>query len=102
VNATTDTFKDNFNMYSYVTEELPALAAAELPIDISKVGLELRRIWMLLVEDVRQCGSFTEKQPATSTSPPPLFLTALSNGSFYSTGLCHLPPTSLPPDFPAF
>eukprot|EP01065_Artemidia_motanka_P051296 TRINITY_DN9010_c1_g1_i3.p2 TRINITY_DN9010_c1_g1~~TRINITY_DN9010_c1_g1_i3.p2 ORF type:complete len:713 (+),score=263.95 TRINITY_DN9010_c1_g1_i3:83-2140(+) len=31
VNATTDRFKTHFNMYDYVTKELPALVEAELP-----------------------------------------------------------------------
>lgn len=36
VNATTDEWKDNYNMYDYVTKELPALVETELPVTAKK------------------------------------------------------------------
>ncbi|GBG33316.1 S-formylglutathione hydrolase [Hondaea fermentalgiana] len=36
VDATTDKWKKNYNMYSYVTDELPSLIASELPVDDSR------------------------------------------------------------------
>lgn len=36
INATTDKWKDNYQMYDYVTKELPALVSAELPISLEK------------------------------------------------------------------
>ena len=38
VDATTDAFKTNYNMYSYVTKELPELLAAEFPL-LSKTAV---------------------------------------------------------------
>jgi S-formylglutathione hydrolase len=39
VDATQEPWAANFRMWSYVTEELPALIAAELPIDLERQGI---------------------------------------------------------------
>lgn len=39
IDATQDGWKENYKMYSYVTEELPALVAKEFPVDISRVSI---------------------------------------------------------------
>ena len=39
VDATAEPWSQNYRMYSYVTEELPALMATEFPIDASRVGV---------------------------------------------------------------
>lgn len=39
VNATTSKFSTNYNMYDYVTKELPALVTGTLPIDNSRKGV---------------------------------------------------------------
>ncbi len=39
VDATQPPFDQNYRMYSYVTEELPALIAAEFPVDMSRQGI---------------------------------------------------------------
>eukprot|EP00511_Aplanochytrium_stocchinoi_P005584 CAMPEP_0204826218 /NCGR_PEP_ID=MMETSP1346-20131115/3951_1 /ASSEMBLY_ACC=CAM_ASM_000771 /TAXON_ID=215587 /ORGANISM="Aplanochytrium stocchinoi, Strain GSBS06" /LENGTH=282 /DNA_ID=CAMNT_0051954133 /DNA_START=66 /DNA_END=914 /DNA_ORIENTATION=+ len=39
VNATTNKFSTNYNMYDYVTKELPTLVNAELPIDNARKGV---------------------------------------------------------------
>ena len=39
VDATEDPYARNYRMWSYVTEELPALVAAEFPIDVSRQGI---------------------------------------------------------------
>jgi len=38
VNATTDEWKDNYNMYDYVTKELPTLVETELPVTAKKIS----------------------------------------------------------------
>ena len=39
VDATEEPWAQNFRMWSYVTEELPALAAAEFPVDMGRQGV---------------------------------------------------------------
>ena len=39
VNATEEPWSANYKMYTYVTEELPALLAAELPLDVSNASV---------------------------------------------------------------
>ena len=39
VDATEEPFARNYRMWSYVTEELPALVASEFPIDMSRQGI---------------------------------------------------------------
>jgi len=39
VDATEEPWAQNFRMWSYVTEELPALAAAEFPVDMGRQGI---------------------------------------------------------------
>ncbi|WP_438996691.1 S-formylglutathione hydrolase [Candidatus Puniceispirillum sp.] len=39
VDATQAPYAENYNMYSYVTEELPALIAAEFDVDMSRQGI---------------------------------------------------------------
>ena len=39
VDATQAPFADHFRMWSYVTEELPALVAAEFPVDMARQGI---------------------------------------------------------------
>jgi S-formylglutathione hydrolase len=39
VDATQEPWRRNYRMYSYVTDELPALVAAHFPVDISRAGI---------------------------------------------------------------
>jgi S-formylglutathione hydrolase len=39
VDATEEPWANNFRMWSYVTEELPALVAAEFPVDLDRQGI---------------------------------------------------------------
>merc|ERR1712000_205757 len=39
VDATEEKWKENYNMYSYVSDELPAIVATELPIDSSRFSI---------------------------------------------------------------
>jgi S-formylglutathione hydrolase len=39
VDATEEPFARNYRMWSYVTEELPALVASEFPVDMSRQGI---------------------------------------------------------------
>ena len=39
VDATQDPFARNYGMWTYVTEELPALVAAEFPVDMARQGI---------------------------------------------------------------
>lgn len=39
VDATQEPFANNYRMWSYVTEELPALVAAEFPVDMQRQGI---------------------------------------------------------------
>eukprot|EP00411_Alexandrium_monilatum_P058385 CAMPEP_0175510734 /NCGR_PEP_ID=MMETSP0096-20121207/11539_1 /TAXON_ID=311494 /ORGANISM="Alexandrium monilatum, Strain CCMP3105" /LENGTH=501 /DNA_ID=CAMNT_0016812915 /DNA_START=59 /DNA_END=1561 /DNA_ORIENTATION=- len=39
VDATVDKWAKNYNMYSYITKELPALINANFPVDSSRVGI---------------------------------------------------------------
>jgi S-formylglutathione hydrolase len=39
VDATTDLWKTNYNMYSYVTQELPKLVTSELPLDSTRQSI---------------------------------------------------------------
>jgi S-formylglutathione hydrolase len=39
VDATQDGWNKNYKMYSYVTEELPALVGKEFPVDINRVSI---------------------------------------------------------------
>jgi len=39
VNATTDKFKKNFNMYDYITKELPELVNSTFPVDGTRVSI---------------------------------------------------------------
>ena len=39
VNATEEPFAKHYRMYDYITEELPALVNAELPVDASRTGI---------------------------------------------------------------
>ena len=39
VDATQEPFAKNYRMWSYVTEELPALVAAEFPVDVERQGI---------------------------------------------------------------
>ena len=39
VDATQDPFARNYRMWTYVTEELPALVAAEFPVDMARQGI---------------------------------------------------------------